>query len=166
MTPRLPVASIAVLSAASTASKPELQKIVFAVADVCRRPLSGFCPACGFFKPTPDPSREGNERIVAVCVLLSLGGVGGELTVADHRSNVIRLNSRASSALSACGCTSPIACNSLFIWRCPAFTTRGFAWPAAATPKAAVKSRYFLPSASQTCTPRARFHTIGQEPSG
>jgi len=36
---------------------------------------------------------------------------------------------------------------------------------AAATPNAAVKSRYFFPSASHTWTPFARFQTIGQEPS-
>ena len=67
-----------------------------------------------------------------------------------QRSNVIRLNSRASCALSACGCTSPIACSSFAICFCPALTTRGLAWPAAATPNAAVRSRYFFPSASQT----------------
>ena len=37
--------------------------------------------------------------------------------------------------------------------------------PDAATPNAAVKSRYFLPFASQTCTPLARSQTIGHEPS-
>ena len=67
-----------------------------------------------------------------------------------QRSKVIRLSSRASCALSACGCTSPIACSSLAICCWPARTTRGFAWPAAATPNAAVRSRYFFPSASQT----------------
>src|SRR2546425_433022 len=115
MTPRLPVASIAVLSAASTASKPELQKIVFAVAVVRRPTADGFPPTRVFFKLTPDPSQEGNGWMLAVCILFSLG-VGGGLTVAVHRSNVIRLNSRANFALSACGCTSPIACGNLAIW--------------------------------------------------
>ena len=93
---------MAVLSAASTASKPELLKMVLPAAP----PL--------------------------------------------HRSKVSRLNSRASWAFRACGCTSPMACGSCANCRCPAATTRGLAWPAAATPKAAVKSIYRLPSASQT----------------
>ena len=122
MTPRFPVASRAVFSAASTASKPELQKMVFPTLDF------------------------------------------GPWTL-DHFSNVSALNSRASRALSACGCTSPMACSSVAIWRWPARTTRGLAWPAAATPKAAVRSRYLRPSASQTFTPRARSHTMGHEPS-
>ena len=44
-----------------------------------------------------------------------------------HRSKVMRLNSRASSALRAWGCTSPIAWGSRASCLCPAFTTRGLA---------------------------------------
>jgi len=44
---------------------------------------------------------------------------------AVQRSNVIRLSSRANSALSRCGCTSPIACSSRAICAWPALTTRG-----------------------------------------
>src|SRR5207247_4110220 len=103
MTPGLAVASKAVLSAVSTASNPELQKIDFAVS----------------------------------WEALDLGrGVLDAVVV--HRSKVIRLSSRASLALRACGCTSPMACRSAAIWRWPAWTTRGLAWPAAATPNAAV----------------------------
>src|SRR5439155_2348432 len=68
----------------------------------------------------------------------------------------------ASCAFSACGCTSPIAWSSSRICFCPARTTRGFPWPAAATPNAAVKSRYFRPSRSHTCTPLAFVQTMGQ----
>src|ERR1700722_1706771 len=120
MTPRRLVASMAVLSAASTASKPELQKITLPRLDFEKR----------------------------------------------QRPKVSRLSSRARRAFNACGWTSPMACSSFSICFCPARTTRGFAWPAAATPKAAVRSRYLRPSASQTCAPRARSQTMGHEPSG
>src|SRR5580658_3767064 len=108
MMPGFFVASMAVLSADSTASNPELLKMVL--------PEETFFPED---RAVPD-------------------------FAPAQRSNVIRLSSRASSALTA--------------W--------GFPWPAAATPKAAVRSRYFLPSASQTLTPLAFSQTMGHEPSG
>src|SRR5947207_3256155 len=119
------VAKIAVLSATSTGSKPELQKIVL---------------------PPSSPS----STLDLLCC---------------QRSNVILLSSRANCAFKACGCTSPMAWSNRAVCFCPASTTREFACPAAATPNAAVRSRYFLPSASQTCTPFARSQTIGHEPS-
>jgi len=70
-TPGLPVARRAVLSAASTASKPELQKIVL--------------------------------PLVAVGSPATLDFRLSTLDFLCHRSNVIRLNSRASCAFSACG---------------------------------------------------------------
>jgi len=124
------------LRAASTASNPELVKITLPV-------VAAFGARCRF----------PGER-----AMVWLGAV--------QRSKVSALSRRASSALSAWGCTSPMACNSRAICFCPARTTRGLACPAAATPNAAVKSRYFRPSASQTCTPCARSHTIGHDPSG
>src|SRR5215469_1379811 len=130
MTPYLPAVSMEVLRAASTASEPELQKIV-----------------------------------LAVWIFWSWVSVFEIFSSELQRSKVMRLSSRASSALRAWGWTSPMACRRRSIWSWPALTTWGLAWPAAATPKAAVRSRYFLPSASQTFTPLARSQTIGQEPS-
>ena len=58
-----------------------------------------------------------------------------------HRSKVRRLNSRARRAFNAWGCTSPMAWSNSPICRWPARTTAELACPAAATPKAAVRSR-------------------------
>ena len=106
MMPRRPVASMAVLSAASTASKPELQKMV----------LPRMASAA--------PAFESDAAQFA-----------GQLRLQGVRMDVAHGVQQLSHL--------PL----------PGATTRGLAWPAAATPKAAVKSRYFRPSASQTCAP-------------
>ena len=72
------------------------------------QPIVG-CALAVDFGDTDSGARNGNlppER--ARVVLLAAR--------ADGYRSLMRLNSRASSAFNACGCTSPIACRSLAIW--------------------------------------------------